>query len=165
MPAGSAQEPNVLAVAQALYVRHLLEDRFALKAHLDKREMPVYELTAPNGARGMRPSTLDCSRPEDRPKCGVSFQAGHFSGPHFELSNLVGILGSAVGRPVLDRTNLTGAFDIDLRFAMGHASPDAVDQQPSIFTAVQEQLGLKLQSTTAPVDVLVVDHIEKPTAD
>ena len=84
-------------------------------------------------------------------------------------------LSSVVGRTVVDRTGLNGAFDLDL-----HWTPDQLPQQrigtpevppiidpngASIFTALQEQLGLKLESTKGPVDLLVIDHVEQPTPD
>jgi uncharacterized protein (TIGR03435 family) len=92
-----------------------------------------------------------------------------------------GLLTSAVQRTVVDRTGLSGNYDVDL-----HWTPDNLPQRapgtspdqpitvngvsfdpngPSLFTALQEQLGLKLESTKGPVDVLVIDHVEKPTAD
>ena len=71
---------------------------------------------------------------------------------------LVGTLTSASGRPVLNRTGLGGFYNIDLEWA---PTPDA--DGVSIFTAVEEQLGLKLESSTAPLDVVVVDRIERPT--
>jgi uncharacterized protein (TIGR03435 family) len=78
-------------------------------------------------------------------------------------------LQSLVGRPVVDRTGLTGAFDVDLRWTSGTASPSGheaqADDGPSIFTALQEQLGLKLESTRGPFDVLVVDSVKRPLAD
>jgi uncharacterized protein (TIGR03435 family) len=83
-------------------------------------------------------------------------------------------LGEAVGRIVVDRTGLTGNWDADLTFALdqNRATPPGVDSPappdpnaPSIFTAVQEQLGLKLESTKAPVDVLAIDQVEPPSPD
>jgi uncharacterized protein (TIGR03435 family) len=68
----------------------------------------------------------------------------------------------AVGRLVIDQTRLDGAFDIDLTFA----PPNSTDPDtPSIFTAVQEQLGLRLESSKGPSDVIVIDHVEPPTPD
>ena len=74
-----------------------------------------------------------------------------------------------INRVVHDRTNLAGDFDVDLEFQPWTAtpgSPDAVGATgASIFTALREQLGLKLESTNGPIDVLVIDHVERPTAD
>jgi uncharacterized protein (TIGR03435 family) len=67
----------------------------------------------------------------------------------------------ATGRPVIDRTGLTGRFDVDLQWNPG-TSTDGGDDRPSIFTAVQDELGLKLESTRAVLDVLVVEHLERP---
>jgi uncharacterized protein (TIGR03435 family) len=82
-------------------------------------------------------------------------------------------LSPRLGRMVLDRTGLNGSFDLDLVWtpvapadASANGVPTAsVDVGPSIFTALQEQLGLKVESTKGPVDVLVIDHIERPTPD
>lgn len=75
------------------------------------------------------------------------------------LQRLTDALSGILKRKVLDRTGLTGEFDINLKWA-----PDpAVDPGPAIFTAIEEQLGLKLESGKAPIDVLVIDRIERPT--
>jgi uncharacterized protein (TIGR03435 family) len=82
-----------------------------------------------------------------------------------DLSALVFQLSSQLGRPVVDKTGLTGKYDITLQWTpdQGPASEDASGS--SIFTAVQEQLGLKLNSTKGPVETLVIDHVEPPTAN
>jgi uncharacterized protein (TIGR03435 family) len=157
-----AADLNALYAAQPRYVRSLLEDRFHFAARMEKRDLPVYALTAPNGTAKLRRSTLDCAKPEDRPKCFMSFDTG-IKSAHIQLSNVIGNIATASGRPVVDRTGLDGFFDIDLQYASGPPTPDAREQRPSIFAAVQEQLGLKLESTQASMDVLVIDHLEKPT--
>jgi uncharacterized protein (TIGR03435 family) len=78
------------------------------------------------------------------------------------LGNLVGSLSSAAGRVVIDETYLSDRFDIDLKW---NATNVAASDQPSLFVAVQEQPGLRLESANAPVDMLIVDHIERPTED
>ena len=160
--AAEAADMNALYAALPRYVRSLTEDRFHLAAHMEKREIPVYALTAPNGLGKLRRSTLDCAKAEDRPKCFMSFDTG-IKSAHIQLSNVVGSIATAAGRPVVDRTGLDGYFDLDLQYASGPPTPDATEQRPSIFAAVQEQLGLKLESTQAPMDVLVIDHLDKPT--
>jgi uncharacterized protein (TIGR03435 family) len=91
--------------------------------------------------------------------------AGYFSGRAVTLPGLAFRLSRVVDRPVVDRTGMSGEFDLDLTYLpevpTRFASPDA----PSIFTAVQEQLGLKLDPATGPVDVLVIDRVERPTAN
>src|SRR5205814_2070319 len=113
---------------------------------------------------------------DGRPQCGMRLSPGYLLGGGFPLSQLVTSLSQFVGRSVVDRTGLTGNFDIEVKWTpdqmpAGTPPPGApplppVDPNgPSIFTAIQEQLGLKLESTKAPLDVLVIDHIEAPTPD
>jgi uncharacterized protein (TIGR03435 family) len=163
IPADAPQDAAAASSHLPEYVRSLLEDRFAFKGHMDKQELPIYALTIAASGSKLRPSTLDCSKAEDRPKCLISFGPGRITGAHLTLANLLGTLAGATGRPVLDRTNLGGAFDVDLQWAAAAAPADASDDRASIFVAVQEQLGLKLESARAPMDVLVVDHLERPT--
>jgi len=155
----------------------LLRDRFRLEAHREMRDLPVYSLVQarpdkPLGS-GLRRSAVDCRDPEQRKKayasapagarevCGLTTTAGLFTGGGVDLSTLTVILTSAAGRPVLDRTGLTGGFDIDLKWS-AMLQPDTADAV-SIFTAVQEQLGLKLESGTAPLGVIVIDRLERPS--
>jgi uncharacterized protein (TIGR03435 family) len=160
-----------------LMLQALLRDRFALAAHVEMRDLPVYLLRRlrPAGTLGpgLRPSAIDCADPAARAKitadvlrpnrmvCGFTLNDGVLNGGSMALADLQPVLTSAAGRPVLDRTGIPGTFDIDLKWATGTAEParDTV----SIFTAVQEQLGLTLDGATAPLDVLVIDHIERPS--
>jgi hypothetical protein len=82
-------------------------------------------------------------------------------------ASVAGVLDGSAGRMVVDRTGLTGTYDVDLRFARSNlqTAPAAGVDLPSLFTALQEQLGLKLESTTGPVEFLVIDRIERPTPD
>jgi uncharacterized protein (TIGR03435 family) len=87
-------------------------------------------------------------------------------GAGISMSSLVSALSSGLSRVVVDRTGLDGAYDMELRWtpdSLGQSSGDA--NTPSLSTALEEQLGLKLDSTHASVDVLVIDHVEKPTPD
>jgi len=145
------------------YIRSLLEDRFALRTHIEEREMPVYALVIASGGSKLRPA-LDCSKPVNLPKCNARNGPGHIAGGHMLLTNLLATLAGQVDRPVVNRTNLEGSFDIDLQWNPAPLT-NATDERPSIFVAVQEQLGLKLESTRGPVDVLVIDHIDRPTPD
>ena len=102
------------------------------------------------------------------------FRDWHVVGEWYSMLNLAGTLSSNVGRVILDRTGLTGNFDVELQWmpdllplggdSSTNPAPPPPDG-PSLFTALQEQLGLKLESTKGPVDVLVIDHVEKPTED
>ncbi len=106
----------------------------------------------------IRPTTTDCRATPD--KCNIQSTAGHFSAVALNMNNMLSVLSNAVERVVVDRTGLQGSYDIDIDWA---AEPGS--DKPSIFTAVQEQLGLKLESTRAPVDVFVIDHVERPIPD
>ncbi len=120
-------------------------------------------------------------RPGEPPKCGIYGGAGSLMAGSMPLSQLAGILSQRMGRLVLDHLGLTGNFDFTLTYtpdqlpprAPGTASDqpvrvDGIDidpNGPSLMTALQEQLGLRLESARAPVEVLVIDHVERPTPD
>ena len=108
-------------------------------------------------------------RPDGGPGCGMRFAPGNLlSAGGSSMAALARLLAVPVGRLVLDRTGLTGGFDFDLEFTIDAVagapqgqSPNA--NAPSLFTALEEQLGLKLQAERGPVEVLVIDRIERPT--
>jgi uncharacterized protein (TIGR03435 family) len=171
------------------FIRTLLEDRFSLKTHWEQRQLPIYVLVVARGDGRLGPqfrrSLIDsaaqrqatrkgaalAASPPGRPACGVRIGAGTLSAGDLPLPNLVRMLSSTVERIVLDRTALTGTFDVELQWAPDRMAPgDAVsasplDDRPSIFTAVQEQLGLRLESTKEAMDVLVIDQATHPTPD
>ncbi len=166
-------------------MRALLEERFGLKVRTESRELPVYALVVArrDGRLGpglkRRPES-DCAGNVPRqgppdpngttPLCG--FLSGGALGGQGKLTYR-GVSISQLARPgaltrdrlVIDRTALSGLFDIDLTWAVEAAAGDPSTDAPSVFTAVQEQLGLKLEPAKAPVDVLVIDRAEKPTPD
>lgn len=156
----------------ALPLRRTLEERFQLKAHKETREQTVYALTRRPGGRplgpGLKPSTVDCSTPgaSRRPNpagwCGGNFGDTSIEAGAYTLPGLATSLSGMLQLVVLDETNLAGPFDITLKWSQD-ASGSADD--PSIFAAVEEQLGLKLEPRKANVDVLVIDRIERPTPD
>jgi uncharacterized protein (TIGR03435 family) len=174
-----------------LALQALLVDRFKLKVHRETREMDIYALVMakPGGSPGpaLKPTTQDCAAqaaaarrggpPPGPPKPGDPF-CGIFGGPGrlrfggLPASQLATALGGQSGRMVVDRTGLTGSWDFELNFAPeqrgqapGADAPAVDPNAPSFFTAVQEQLGLKLESTKGPVEVLVIDSVEQPTAE
>ena len=118
--------------------------------------------------------------PEQMQRCGFTLGPGRFSGGSVSMAQLATNLSRLVGSVVIDKTNLPGNFELTLEYAPDAgmagrgdlpplppgAGPDRpATDSPSIFSALQEQLGLKLESTKGPVDVLVIDSAEKPTPD
>jgi len=160
-----------------LMLRALLTERFKLSTHNERRELPVYELHTDrnDGTFGpqLKKVDVDCVSLRGRARpggqlCGGfrTIGPGHFVGGGVTLPLLAQFLETAVSRHVVDRTGQQGTFDVELQYAPG--GPEAPTNDPtalSVFTAVREQLGLKLESSKGSVDVLVVDHVEKPTAD
>jgi len=165
-------------------LRALLEERFQLSAHYETREVPVYALVvAADDGRpgdGLVRSSIDCDAvnaarlagwpPEGpgpangAPACGWT-GTWETKGPEIHaggipLSRLSEMLGQPDGRVIVDRTGLEGFFEFTLRYT---DQPAVTDDVPSLFTALDEQLGLKLVPDRAPLPVLVVDHIDRPT--
>lgn len=170
-------------------LRPLLAERFTLAVHTEAREMPVYTLAVARSDRRigekLRPSDPKCAAearnyfpgtPGVPPPCG-DFRLGARSmvSRGMTMEGLARLLRGMVGRPVVNRTALDGAFDIELEWTSdlgltqappgsagaGELRPDGV----SLFTALQEQLGLRLDPGRAPVDVLVIDSAEPPSPD
>ena len=198
----SSKRWDVSATAAALapdearqLVRRLVEDRFALKAHREMRELPIYNLVLgrTDGTLGpkIQRSTVDCmpfltgKRPmQDSPRdpnhrfglCseGGSFTPGGLLTPRLNgqpLTGLIQHLQEALERPVIDRTGLKGNYDIELSYldeslADKSVSPNAAQSEskrPSLVTALREQLGMKLEPTRGPVEVVVIDSVSEPT--
>jgi uncharacterized protein (TIGR03435 family) len=182
-----AKEAASVEIMQGPMLRALLEDRFRAKARRATREGPAYILSVVRGGARVRPSKegtcISQDTPafpptpflpdQDRPKgwtggqlhCGALLTRISASN---RLMDIYGIsmdqfarmLGPWVGRPVVDKSGLTGLFNFHLEYGTDETQPDA---GPSIFTAVQEQLGLRLESGRGPGEYLVIDNIERPT--
>ena len=142
-------------------LRTLLADRFHLKAHMEKREMPAYDLVVAKGG----PKLREAMAGKDANANLVGGPGGKIEGVGTHLTSLPSLLNREVGRPVVDKTGLTGKYDFTLEYVP--AAKAATDETggPSIFTAVEEQLGLKLEPAKEPMDVLVIDSIEQPAAN
>lgn len=144
-------------------LQSLLEERFSLKFHHETRELPIYMLRVAKGGMKMqewkRPDAAvqDASFPHKLLRKGRT----ELDSQGTTMSDLAKQLSSILGRTVVDGTSLTGNYDYMLQWA--DESSGASDAGPSIFTAVQEQLGLRLEAGKGPVDVIVVDHIEHPS--
>lgn len=137
-----------------LMLRSLLTERFKLKAHQETRELPIFALVvAKNGPK------LDKS---DEGAPIVRGWEGHLTveGGENTVANFAAELSKRVGRIVLDKTGIKGRYSIDLDWSEDN---DIDDDTPSIFTAIREQLGLRLQSQKAPVPVVIIDHVEMPS--
>jgi len=158
----AGQSPQELFRKMPALVQSLLEDRFRLKLHRETRQQPMYALVVArqDGVRGprFRPTTTDCLK--EFAQCRIEQTAGHYTGVGVSIPTLLIFLSNTVERVVVDRTGLQGSFDVDIEWSSEQSS-----DKPSIFTAVQEQLGLRLDSQRGPVDVVVIDHVERPTED
>jgi uncharacterized protein (TIGR03435 family) len=144
-------------------LQSLLADRFKLRFHREMREIPVYELVAAKNGPKLKESAPTAESMGRMTVNGRNYQA---SIPKARMDDVVQAIGNSfLDRPVLDKTGLTGTYDLKLTYTPDIPSNRKGDPDPndiSIFTAVQEQLGLKLEPTKALVEILVVDHVEKP---
>ena len=156
------EELSVGSGNERLMIKLLLADRFKLQVHQETRESPVYALVVAPGGPKIKTATT---------QGGVNVRAGLLVSTGMPMGLVASLLGTRLGRTVIDRTNLEGRFVIDLRWTpepgelpsdSEGVSPPPDLSGPSIFTAVQEQLGLKLLSTKGPSGFLVIDRIERP---
>ena len=184
---GTGPDPHMVAM------RTLLAERFKLAVRRETREMDIYALVLarPDGKLGpaLKPTTQDCAAmiaaarggpppgpppgPNSPVVCGMRGLPGRLVAGAMPMSLLASNLSGQVQRIVVDRTGLSGAWDFEITFTPerplnpppGVEFPAADPNAPSLFTAMQEQLGLKLQSTKGPVEVLVVERVEQPISD
>lgn len=139
-----------------LMLQTLLKERFRLALHTEQREMTHYELVVGKNGPKMQESTV-----EPREARNTARLDG-IRATRIDMNRLAMLLSRMTRMTVLDKTGLKGFYQIDLKYANEvSSSPDENPAGPSVFTAVQEQLGLKLESKKGPVEVLVVDHAEK----
>jgi bla regulator protein blaR1 len=165
-----------------LMFQSFLKDRFGLKGHRETRELPVLVLVVAKGG-----TRLKEAKPGDTYANGIKgpdgqpaghagmmrFGRGQLTGQGISIAALVPPLTQQLGRTVVDKTGLTGQYDVELRWTPDDA-PGPIGSQgeagvestgPSILTALQEQLGLKLESRKSSVEVLVIDHVEPPSTN
>lgn len=172
-----------------LMLRRLLTDRFKLVMHIDARDTPVFALVRARTDGRLGPhlrasATPDCdaaraaqargaalAASDGRPICGGRTRAGVIIAGAVSMEELARNMSRLVGRMIIDRTGLTGRYDFDLTFtpeadltatAAARGEPGAL---PSLFVALEEQLGLKLESQRAPVEVVVIDSMQRPIED
>jgi uncharacterized protein (TIGR03435 family) len=134
----------------------LLADRIQLKIHRETRELSVYALVVGKHGAKLKKSTAGADAVS-----GWRGTRGQLTFENSSMTLLTDLLTGILDRPVLDKTRLTGSYDFKLEWAADESVPDS--NMPSIFTAVQERLGLKLESIKSPVAVIVIDHAERPS--
>jgi uncharacterized protein (TIGR03435 family) len=174
------RKPELRAMVQSL-----LAERFGLRTHRETREIPDYALVVSrrDGRLGPRlnPSDVDCAKwtgprrdaggpspvspTGKRPACMMLANRRFLTGGSQTLDEIAGTLQPMVGRPVVNKTGLSGSWDIDLEWTPLESTPNPDRDLPSIFAAVTEQLGLKLIPEKDPYQVLVIDNIGRPTAN
>jgi uncharacterized protein (TIGR03435 family) len=188
-PMRRPSDPEIRKMLQGL-----LADRFGLKVHSERRDIPAYDLAVARKdgqlgpqlvkssvdckvwmAQKHRPSRVDAGGPSKvspsgkRPECMVAATRRYLTGGAVTIQDILGPLGVMVSKPVVDKTGLAGAYDVDLQWDPTGLAVEpakaASSEAPSIFTAVQEQLGLKLVPHTEKFDVVVVDAIKLPSAN
>ena len=162
LPQGAMVSPGWTNVR--FEVQALLKDRFQLQLHRETRTAPIYSLAIAKG--GIKSSALSATQTL---KMGINAGQGTMLGEAASMTQLAYKLSRLLQRPVVDNTGLEGNYDFKLEWAFD-PEPSAPDGQPadssvggSIFSALQEQLGLHLEATKGPVDVLVIDHVDKPS--
>lgn len=151
----------------------LLEDRFKMKFHRETKEFPIYALVSGKGGAKMKVAETQGQESRGMIRMG----RGQVNGTQMDMAMLANNLSNQLGRQVIDKTGLTEKYDFELNWTPDESQagfgpfggppapppPPSDTPGPSIFTALQEQLGLKLESQKGPVPMIVVDSIEKPT--
>jgi uncharacterized protein (TIGR03435 family) len=206
-----ADTPNITKEMIRVLLQSLLAERFNLKFHRETKELPIYALVVGKGGHKLhmseiQPDAQTDSQPPDPSKSAqagavagraggavagagapvkggsmMMMRSGELSAQMTPVSAIAAMLAQQLGRPVIDKTDIKGYFDFDLKYTpdetqrgmmFGGMAPPATDSPPpgdssvpSIFTAVQEQLGLKLEASKGPVETLVIDHIEKASGN
>jgi len=154
---------------QAMLVT-LLQDRFHLRAHIEVKTLPVYDLVIAKGGSKLKENAAlptessDPNNGPSKPKPGsMMVSNSQMTAVGIATSNLAANLAFHVERNVIDKTGLTGKYDFTLKWRPDNADATTDNNAPDLFTALQEQLGLKLEPSKGPVDTLVIDHIERPS--
>ena len=172
-PSADAPPPKLTSAQRRQMIQSLLADRFKLVVHNETKDAPVFELDLAKGG-----SKLPITTPNDDFAKGIKgidgnpvpigypmpLGQGRLFGQSVTIASLIDYLTHELKRPVVDKTGLTGKYDLSLQWTPDDTPPDSpLTGGPSIFTAIQEQLGLKLNPAKGPVETLVIDHVEPPT--
>jgi uncharacterized protein (TIGR03435 family) len=155
-------EPS-LKQMQGMVVK-LLAERFQVKLHREKRDLSVYAITVGKGGAKMAKSAGD---PNGLPDANAEGHGGVLAMKftNISMADFALLLQFYLDRPVVDQTALAGKFDFKLEYTVDESRATDANAAPGIFTAIQEELGLKLEAVKAPVDVMVIDKIERPSAN
>jgi len=145
-------------------VEKLLNNRFALRTHHEKRELSVYALTVAKGGVKLARSKSEPDAPIDQTGNLASGQQS-WTFTNNTMTDFAMGMQFLVGKPVADQTSLIGRFDFTLTWTPDELRTPDPGAPPGLFTAIQEQLGLKLDSARAPTDVLVIDYADRPSAN
>lgn len=150
--------PDTASGDRLLMLRTLLQDRFHLAVHLESKDMPGYALLVAKGGFKLKPVEPGGS---DTHTEGGRVQT--LTAQKTSIALLADLVARDLGEFVVDKTGLDGVYNIELRWTKEDSSPDATDTDgvPSLFTALQETLGLRLQAQKVPVEIVVVDHVER----
>jgi uncharacterized protein (TIGR03435 family) len=154
-------------------VQNIVEERFKVKVHRETKELPTYDLVIAKGGLKIKEAVLDENSPKamkgpDGKVHGGMMRMGRgtLSGQGIPMETLIKMLSSVTQRTVVDKTGLKGTYDLELKWTPEDAPAGATEETgPSIFTAVQEQMGLRLDASKGMVETLIVDHAEKPSED
>ena len=172
-PSADAPPPKLTGAQRKQMIQSMLADRFKLVVHNETKDAPIYELelaksgsklpestpgdTFAKGINGLDGNPVSSGYP-------VMLGRGRLFGQAVTIASLIDYLKQELHRPVVDKTGLTGKYDLSLQWTPDNTPDDSpLAGGPSIFAAVQEQLGLKLTSTHGPVKTLVIDHVEPPS--
>jgi uncharacterized protein (TIGR03435 family) len=179
-------EGNPLPPQLMVMLQGLVAERFKADVRRETREIEVYALTVARADRRLGPqltsSSVDCdavaaavraggtpppARPNGLPTCGMRVTSGYATAGGYAIADIARNLAGITGRIILDRTGLAGRYDMELKWTPDplQASGPAAADTASIFTALQEQLGLKLEAQRAPTEVLVIHAAERPVED
>jgi uncharacterized protein (TIGR03435 family) len=165
-PAEISNSTQLTKAQRSQMIRSLLTDRFKLAAHYDTKDAPIYELVIDKGGSKLQEFKLgDADHNQLRDPELRMTNLGHLAGQEVTAASLVDTLSQLLQYPVVDKTGLTGKYVINLQYTpdTGPATDSPDSTGTSIFTALQQQLGLTLASTKGPVKTLVIDHIEQPS--
>lgn len=160
----AATVAKLTAEQRRAMLQQLLAERFKVTAHRETRELPVYTLKVAKGGAKLKQSQSGAEVKKGTMMAGKN----SIDAQDAPLSLLASVLSNQLGRTVIDKTALTGTYEFRMRWTPDDAPPPLINGSPDpnpppgIFTAIEEQLGLKLNAAKGPVDVIVVDHLEKP---